>query len=246
MAKKDGAAATEPTVQETNLLVRLLTEHVLGEKEKAQIGKRFDNIAAEVEWEGKKMILPADPAKMSYDEAKKWLDRLIKDAAEKIAVHEIVDAFPFDGAVAFMRALRQLYGWATPEPPQSFFEAPPTMISVDVGPHEKTTIIWGRFAIPGLTGTLQTGVDWVGQRPVFVIRGETIKMHLAAVHEIAELTRKLVKEESIYRGKAIELVTDEGGDIDWKQPPRFFDTTAVPSHELVFSAELMAQIDTNL
>ena len=231
------------SMDQTQALVQLLAHHLLDEKTK---DKRFDNVEAQIEWSGHKMILPAEPGKMTPAEAKQWLDRYIKDAAEMIAIQEVVDCQPFDGAVAFMKALKAIYGWATPEPPGSFFEQPPTMISVDVSPTEKTTVIWGKFAVPGLSGFLQTGVAYNGKRPVFCIQGQTAKMNLPAVHEVAELTRKIVREHSIYRGQAIELALRDDGEIDWRQPPRYFDAGSVLREELIFPAELMAQVETNL
>lgn len=230
----------------TTALVALLAEKLLQDEDKKAQGKRFDNIEAKVEWEGSHIVLPLDPAKMTYAEAQKWLARLEKDENEQINVREIVDAFPYDGAVAFMKALKRIYGWATPVPPQSFFEAPPTMMSVDVGPYEKTTIIWGRFAIPGLAGTLMCSMAFLEGRPVFCITGQTIKKHLPAVHEVAELARTIVREESIYRGKAIRLLVDDKGNINFNEPPKFIDTTKVVASELVFSSELTEQIATNL
>lgn len=155
--------------------VRLLLENFLEQQNRERAGKRFDNIEAKLEWDGTKIILPSDPAKMNYEEAIKWLERLRHLDEENIAVNEIVDAFPFDGAIAMMKAMKEIYGWVSPVPPQSWFEAPPTMTSVDISPTERTQIIWGRFAIPGIQGTLQTGIAYKAGRPVFSIKGDVKK-----------------------------------------------------------------------
>lgn len=226
--------------------VRLLLENFLEQQNRERAGKRFDNIEAKLEWDGTKIILPSDPAKMNYEEAIKWLERLRHLDEENIAVNEIVDAFPFDGAIAMMKAMKEIYGWVSPVPPQSWFEAPPTMTSVDISPTERNQIIWGRFAIPGIQGTLQTGIAYKAGRPVFSIKGDVKKKHLVAVSEIAEKTREIVARESIYRGKAVRLTVTNDGKINFDQPPAFMDVSEANPEELIFSEELTEQINTNL
>lgn len=247
MAKSKAVEVAAMTGEEKlTSLVALLAEKVLQDEDKKSRDKRFANIEAKVKWDGSEMVLPAKPARMTYAEAKKYLDRLEKDENEEVNVHEVVDAFPFDGAVAFMKALKRIYGWASPIPPKNFFESPPTMTSVDISAHEKTMIIWGNFMVPGLTGYLQTGIAHQEGRMVFNIAGKTIKKHLPAVHEVAELTRQIVAEESIYRGKAIRLAVGSDGKLKSNEPPKFIDTSKVKPDELVFSDELTEQIQTNL
>lgn len=226
--------------------VRLLMERALQEDDRKAQGERFKNVDAQVRWQGREITLPADPTKMNFEEARDWLTRLEKADQEDIAVNEIVEAFPFDGAIAFMKALKQIYGWANPVPPRSFFEAPPTMMSVDISPTERTQIIWGRFEIPGIEGTLMTGVNMKHGRPVFTIRGSVRKKHIEAVSEIAELTRQLVVEESIYRGKPVKLSIDDDGELNLNEAPTFVDVSKASVDELIFSEDLMEQITTNL
>lgn len=230
----------------TTAAVRLLIQRMQDEDEKKRQGERFRNVEAEVQWEGTKITLPDSPTKMNYAEAKEWLQRLQASEEEQIAVNEVIDAFPFDGAIAMMKALKQVYGWASPIPPQSFFEAPPTLMSVDISPTERTQIIWGRFQIPGIDGNLQTGVNVRGGRPVFTIKGNVRKKHVEAVAEIAELTRQLVADESIYRGKAVKIPVDDNGSLNLEEAPTFVDVSQANRDELIFSASLLEQVETNL
>lgn len=250
MSENTQAVATTPNSSIAMQLLAALNEEKEREASdgRRRKGKRFDNIEAEVRWDGeaKFITLPGNPTKMSYPEAKVWLERLEAADNEEIAVHEIVDAFPFDGAIAFMQALKQTYGWATPQPPRSFFEAPPTLMSVDVSPTEKVSIIWGRFAIPGISGTLMTSVHSDGKRFRFAIQGSTLKKHAPAVAEIAELTRQIVRRNSIYRGKGIKLAVDGDGDLNLREAPTFLDLSGVREEELVYSTELTQQVQANL
>ncbi len=226
--------------------VRFLMERVLQEEDEKRQGKRFQNVEAQVRWEGAQITLPDTPARMNFEEAVDWLQRLDRADQENIAVNEIIEAFPFDGAIALMKALKQVYGWATPVPPRSWWEAPPTMMSVDISPTERTQIIWGRFSIPGIEGTLMTGVGEKNGRSVFSINGSVKKKYVIAVAEIAELTRQIVAEESIYRSKPVKLHVDSAGKINFNEPPTFLDVSEAEENELIFSDDLMEQITTNV
>jgi ATPase family associated with various cellular activities (AAA) len=230
----------------TTAAVRFLMERMLIEEDRKAQGERFKNVEAQVRWAGSEITLPENPTRMNFAEARDWLSRLEKSDQENIAVNEVIDAFPFDGAIAMMKALKQVYGWATPVPPQKFFEEPPTTMSVDISPTERVQIIWGRFAIPGIEGTLMTGVDFKHGRPVFTIQGEVRKKHVQAISEIAELTRKIVAEESIYRGKPVKLSVDQNGNLNLREAPTFVDVSHANIEELIFSDSLMEQITTNL
>ena len=230
----------------TSAAVRFLMERALAEEDSKAQGERFKNIEAEVVWAGTKITLPDSPTRMNLEEAREWLQRLQESENENIAVNEVIEAFPFDGAIAMMKALKQVYGWSSPVPPRSFFEAPPTMMSVDISPTERTQIIWGRFAIPGIDGTLITGVNMRNGRPLFTIQGEIRKKYVEAVAEIAELTRKIVAKESIYRGKPVRLNIDHTGNLNLSEAPSFVDVSLVNRDELIFTDALMEQINTNL
>lgn len=230
----------------TTAAVRFLMERAFAEEERKAQGERFKNIEAHVRWEGSEITLPETPTRMNFEEARDWLTRLETSDQEKISVNEVIEAFPFDGAIAMMRALKQVYGWATPVPPQSFWEAPPTMMSVDISPTERTQIIWGRFQIPGIDGTLVTGVNMKAGRPVFTIQGSVRKKHVEAIAEIAELTREIVAKDSIYRGKPVKLSVDDDGDLNLDEAPTFVDVSQANRDELIFTDELTEDINTNL
>lgn len=228
--------------------LQVLLDAASGKANEPKANKSFKFTDAKVEHNGKKIILPSDPGKMSYAEARDWLTRLEKAEAEVIAVHEVIqDAHPWDGAVAFMRAMKDTYGWASPTPTPGFFgPQPPTMVSIETAFGETATIFWGAFKIPGIeNGMLVCNVDESTGRPLFMIGGQVQRKYLEAVHELAELTRRYVREQSIYRGKALRL-TVKNGTLDYNQPPKFMNLSKVNEEELVFSDALLEQVNTNL
>lgn len=194
--------------------------------------------------EGSQIIMPEA---MSYDQAIEVLNLKKKEEETTVRVHEEVDAFPLDGAYAFMKAMQRKYGWSTAVPTPGFFgPTPPSTVSLEIGFGEFTQIIWGSFKIPTIEGMLQTGADWGGESPKFVIGGEIKKKHQKEIKELAELTREIVAKESIYRGKAIRLRTNDDGELIQGEAPKFMDLSNVNPDELVFPDVVMEQVETNL
>lgn len=199
-----------------------------------------------VEWSGTKMVLPADPKKMSVPEARKHLDLLEADMNAEMAVQEVIDAFPLEGANAFSIALARRYGWAQSVPTPGFFgPKPPMIVSLPIGVNQTRQVIWGSFSIPGIDGRLETSRAVYNGRVVFSISGKVQKHCMDEVKLLADMTRKIVQEESIYRGQAINLVMDHG-EIDYNVPPTFMDTTRVDASQVVFGPTLQRQIDTSI
>jgi transitional endoplasmic reticulum ATPase len=218
------------------------------EAERLEAGNRFKNTDVSVEHKGTKIVLPSDPHDMSYREAISSLEMRMKEEETLVAVNEIIKSFPFDGAYAFMKAMKAIYGWATPVPTPGFFgPTPPNTVSLEIDYGVTTQIIWGDFKIPGLEGKLTTGV-WQDDSGMmyFCIKGAVLKKHMKDVKKVADLTREIVAQHSIYRGKAIRLDCNKSGDVDFNKQPKFLDLSKVNPDELTYSQEVMEQITTNL
>lgn len=231
---------------ERDALVTFLQELVSRKTDKPPADKAFANIDASIEYSGKKIILPADPRNMTLLEAREWLARLEQADEEPIAIHEVIDAHPWDGCVAFMQAMKETYGWAAPTPQQKWWgRQPPQMISIETGVGETATIFWGGFRLPNIDGQLICGTEEKRGQVRFAIQGQAKRKHMEVIHGLAELTRQIVRERSIYRGHALRLALD-GGAINLMEPPTFMNLKKVKENELVFSEHLMDQVVTNL
>ena len=196
----------------------------------------------------KKIILPDG---MGFKDAMEWLSRKEEEDQRKVTIHEYVDAYPLDGALALSKAMAEKYGWINLVPTPGFFgEEPPGMVGVRTGPRPEDVVQvpWGRFNIPGIAGYIQTGMALRNGRPVFTIGGVVKRKHEKEISIIATLTREFVKKESIYRGKAIRVHFPDPDDV--KNPddfnPAFLDLSSVKPEELVFSDDTAQLIRTNL
>lgn len=209
----------------------------------------WKHVDQSIAYAGKKITLPDDPARMPIHEAIKALERKEKDEETIVDVHEVIDAFPLDGAVAFVKALKQLYGWANSVPTPGFFgPRPPQFVTVDIGPEpdDKIQIPWGGFQLPGVDEPIHTSAAQGRNGLNFVIYGKVKKKAVWVLKEIADLTRKIVAEESIYRGKAIRLPTVNGSVLDVKNPPIFVATAHVNEDELVLPEDVADLVDINI
>lgn len=214
--------------------------------EKKQVN--WENQDVDIVREGTKITLPAKPAPMPIDNAIEALQRKKNDEEKKIVVVEYIKAFPLDGAVAFMEAMKEIYGWASPVPTPGFFgSSPPTMIGVQTGVDSTRQVIFGRFELPSIEGYIETKVHKNPQDEVcFTIVGKLMKRDTHLVEELAKKTREIVKERSIYKGKAIHFRTDEDGDVDFTVSPMFIDTTKTVEAELILNDNTNQFIDTSV
>lgn len=199
--------------------------------------------------EMKQILLPQG---MDYKDGIKWLQRKDEEQSRKVAINEVIDAYPLDGALALHRAMAKKYGWNHLIPTPGFFgDRPPMMISVRTGPNpnDMVQVPWGRMEIPGVEGYIEAQITISEKQPKFVIGGTIKRKHEAEVAELARIARGFIAEQSIYRGKALRVKFFE----DPKQVedindfnPRFIDISGVRENELIFPADVMDLVKTNL
>lgn len=209
-----------------------------------------------IEFAGKKIVLPGEPAPMPLKEAAAMLIQKAKDEETGVQVHEIIEGYPLDAAVAFTKAIARLYGWASPVPIPTFFgPIPPSMISirVGIGTDDVVQCPMGGFQLPGVeipagNDPLQTHIGPFGKNKqvVFLVQGVIKKKSQDTILEITKLAREILKNESIYRGKAIRLNVDAKGNPDTSNPPEFIDTRGIGEEDLIFDTDIKSMVDTNM
>lgn len=201
-----------------------------------------------IKHEGTQIILPVINGKeMTYEEACTWLHRKKEEEELRVSINHTIECSPLDGLVAFHRALAEKYGWVESVPTPGFFgPKPPQMISIPVGENEVIQAALGRIEIPGIAGHLETHITDTG----FIIGGQIKQVHKSQVAEIAELTKKFLKEKSIYKGKAIKV------SFKWKQDgegynpisdaPKFMALSEVKDDDLIFGEKVLNDINIGL
>lgn len=227
------------------------TLQTLVEKEEKAKKVKWDNLDVQIQHEGRAITLPADPADMPIEKGIEALQRKLADENQEFQVFEIIEGYPLDAAVAFVKAMARLYGWASPVAVPGFFgPKPPTFISVKTGPGHDEVVQCpiGGFKLPGIVPIVQTTIGPHGKNSklAFVVHTKIKKKDRHVLLELANLTRKIVQEESIYRGKAIRLSVDYDNQLDTQNPPEFMDVSDTSERSLVFDADIREQIETSI
>lgn len=227
--------------KESEMAVKSELKDMKARDEQAEKDAKFTLVS--VVNQGDKIIIPEN---MSPGKAIEWLERRQKEDESKIAVYEPIEGHPLDGVHALMQALKTKYGWAESVPTPGFFGSdPPTMIGVESAPGKTVQVVWGRIQIPSISGHLETSYARKDGRFIFALAGEVKKKHQKDVAEIAELTRKYVKEHSLYKGKAIRVNSFVDNPRDFnpiENAPRFIDTSKTNDAAIVLNEDVMAQV----
>ncbi len=226
-----------------NIIDRMAKEAADQEKAKKT---NWDKLNMQLTYTGKVITLPSDPAKMPLKEAIKTLQRFEKDEMTEVRVHEVIDAYPLDAAVAFVKAMQRLYGWAsTVATPQWWGDDPPAYMGVKVGKNKEDVVQCpiGSFLLPGVSRRITTTIH---PTMGFVIHGVVLQRERAVILELATETRRIVEAESIYKGKAVRITLGEDDQFTTATPPEFMDTSKVGEEDLVFNEDIRDQINTNI
>lgn len=198
----------------------------------------FGNADTEIDYEGRKIILPADPTKMSIDSAMAALERKKAEMAQQYDCNEFVHGAPWDALVAVYRAMQDIYGWVSPESIKTFFgDILPDFVSVKTGLGDKDVLMIpvGKMVLPSGEGEdkveLYVNMEGSGVR----IRGKVRKADRARIAEIVSKAVDIIRHDSVYKAKAIKLNVDDDGEIVLTSQPEFIDIRDVKKDDVVYN-----------
>lgn len=146
---------------------------------------------------------------------------------------------PWDGAAAFNRALYRVFGTTgLGKATVSFFgSTPPQLISIVTGVNETLQVPWGEVSMPALDATF----DLDGFRDpeygiLFRLNVNAPKKHRRRLEAFFDVVQDELENRSIYKGRAFNGAME----------PEFLDLTAADEKKVVYSDEVMAQLNANL
>lgn len=203
---------------------------------KTLAGKVAVNVA-EVVRHGEKLTIPEG---MSLDGAVDLIRRRQEWETQSVKVYEEVDCFIWDGANALNTVLERTYGWS----PTS---AGNSSINVEVAYGVTKAVPWGSFDLPNIKGRIETSYTRKNGRFIFQLEAKVQRQHEHAVKKVFADVQAEVRANSIYRGKAIKLrMRDEDGDVMPLPMVEFLNTDAIKPEQLIYSKDVMQQVETNL
>jgi len=201
---------------------------------------------AEIVHHGEKLILPEG---LSIKAAIDLLYRRAEYLEATVDIAEKFDVFPFDGAYALSQVIIDRYGWAEGTAIKSMFgEQKPQVFKIPSGVNTKVDVPWGQFELPNIDGVLRTGLDRSSSgRAIFVLSAEVKRKDEPTIRALFNDLREYLKNNSLYRGKAIKIRfrDDEGEPVPMPEP-EFIDVSNICRHDLLLNNDLMASIDANL
>jgi hypothetical protein len=205
----------------------------------------WSRIDTPLDYAGQKIVLPADPGKMDIDTGIETLERIREQENQEFDVREVVKAAPWDALVAIYMSMQDIYGVVMAQSIQTFFgEIKPDYITVNTGygPKDKIQVPMGRMSLPGVSEPVHIAMTNEGAQ----ITGTVRKRDRAILIEIANRARDRIRTNSVYRGKAIRVGVDEGGDLQLHVQPEFMNLSDVTMSDMIHTGETEALIKTNI
>lgn len=190
-------------------------------------------------YEGTRFVLPANLAG-DVDAAIKYLADYKEQQTKEFQFSRKFLYRAWDGAHAFQLAMKKVFGSAGVG--KSTFdmfgrERKPQYMTINVGPHETVQIPWGRVSLSPLEATFDlaaSGDETYGT--VFFLSVAAPRKYRAHIEAFFKVVEDELARNSIYRGKAFD-----GGN-----EPAFKDTKAIDPRRVVYSPDVLLQLDVSL
>lgn len=207
----------------------------------AQIGGKSVS-ESDLTFEGGKFVLP-EQYRGRVREAIRFLERWQEQQSTHHNFNKVFRYRPYDVAHATNRALKEAFGTTgVGETIHTMFgPQPPQFVDVPVSVTDSVQVPWSTTAFPPLGQDATIDIDYSMDReagPIGTVTVHAPRAVKAQVEGLFKLIDKHLKEESIYRGKALI-----GGD---QLMPKFLDVRKVDPSHVIYSDEVLRQLNANV
>lgn len=190
-------------------------------------------------FQGDRFVLPA-AMEGSVESA---ISYLVEYRNQQEEVYQYSRTFPYrpmDGAAAFDRTMKRVFGsTGIGQATYSMFggRRPPQLRTIDVGFGQTAQVPWGEITFSPLDATFTTHAAEDPEKGLlFVLTVEAPRKHRRRIEGFFDAVARELETNSIYRGKAINGAGE----------PAFLNTTTVDPATVIYSAEVMTQLNANL
>lgn len=197
--------------------------------------------------DSRKIALPNDPKKMTYAEGASFLAKAAEAEEEMYEFGENFMCRPLDGAYAFSRVLKDLYGmtaigkaihgWGGTQLPE--------LKTVHISPTEDLQVPWGLMEWPPWKAQFMLGVRLdKNYGYAFQIQGAAKKKYEGEIQELFRMVHQYLKADSIYKNKALQgvgIIDDTG-----YSEPEFLDAYAIDRNEIVYNSDVYKSLHHGL
>ena len=204
-------------------------------------GENFQH--SDIAFEGLRLIIPE---RMSTRKAIETISAHQMSQEQFIEFSRTYRYRPYDGAAATERALMVITGTTgiAVAIPGFFGDTPPKRVTVPISVYATISVPWGRVAVPLFDNNDQAGEAWIDigvtnhreYGNIFIISAWAPKKYEPEINVLFDLIQHELEERSIYKGKAINGAAQ----------PEFLDLASVDSSKVIYSDDVMAQMDAHL
>jgi hypothetical protein len=152
------------------------------------------------------ITLPSAPQPMTAGDAAKFFAELEKSGEAIVpCIREFTGPLPTDAGVNFLRAMEKVVGFFTipPSPHTLIIDVPTGLSSSD-----KERMVLGKFRLPGWSTDeyIETSIRMTGARSmVFYVVANVKNRNLPTLNEILAKAEDFIRNNSIYRGKRVQI-----------------------------------------
>lgn len=198
-----------------------------------------------VKQEGDAVIIPQ---RVPLEDIYEAIGREITSQNEDVKIAATIPAFSYkDAAFQLHKALDRVFGFVAAK--QNMFGGTDnSSLQVEVAPGVFEQVAWGKFEVPGVRGWLKTDFEqdafghW-NLQVTGVVRRKNEQQVLKAI----SLATELVKSESIYKGRALDVrLKDDGGHVLAEPDIRFVKTDSTLRSRVIFGNITQQSVDVNL
>lgn len=174
--------------------------------------------------------------KFGFEKAIKEMNTRIGFDNQLIDISYSIKSFQNEGAYALSLAVERVLGRFDMETTEGMSGSnPPTMINVDLPNGESVKVPWGRIALPGFDKDCYIDINYDYYYLSISVNARIRKRDEVDIKKVIKETEKILKEESIYKGQAIELNFDEEEDA---VEPTFMDLSNISENKILFSKDI--------
>ena len=194
----------------------------------------------DITFEGDKLVIPKN---MSLSHAKKFIEMKEQELEKPTDFTHVFNYRPYDGAWCTWNFMKRSFGVVGHKDRlvKTMFgteKAPPMMIDIPIGVGQTEQVPWGRVELPFMPGAVFEFETFYHEDkgPLFWMQVNAPKKYRFEIEGIFRGVEEELKDRSLYRGKA----------FDGQENPEFIDLSTVDPKRVVYSKEVMAQLEANI
>jgi ATPase family protein associated with various cellular activities (AAA) len=238
MSRRNGTSDVLETIR-TDAIPAEMTEH---DRQAAQILAALDQLGKTrvgedgLIFRGTQFILP-ETMRGQVGSAIRYLKDYEEQQENEFQFSRQFNYRPWDGAAAFQRAMRRVFGSSgVGVPIKTFFgKVLPEFRSINISATETLSVPWRNVGFSPMEATFQLAASRHEEYGVvFTLGVEAPRKHRARIEAFFDIVAEELKTGSIYKGKAFT-----GG-----AEPLFLDLDNLPP--VVYSDDVLTHLDTNM